>query len=223
MICSEKHNFIFVHIPKTAGSSVQVYLYPYADFASLMKLQPVEIRKKNLIPEDELEQKRKHLRRIKHANTRMLQKHGKNYFNKEFKQYFRFGFVRNPWDRVLSIWNYCLPSPLGHRVSTVRMYSSWEDFILQHNPKSLRGWGTCYSYLYLKGEQMVDFVGRFEHLCRDMQTVCEQIGVPWRPQDFPHEKKPEDRKQYREYYTPELRDCIAEKYADDIETFGYKF
>jgi hypothetical protein len=137
----------------------------------------------------------------------------------QFNEYFKFGFVRNPWDRAVSLFQ------RKHRL-TRKHKKSFVDFIKWHNYAT----DTCIHPSQKKyqldfftdsvGELLVDFIGRFENLQEDFNIVCDKIGIP--QQTLPY-KNPSKHKHYTEYYDDETKQIVAKKYAKDIEYFGYKF
>lgn len=133
----------------------------------------------------------------------------KNYWN----DYFKFTVVRNPWDRIVSDLHFCKNKGFVDQNLTVK-----QDVI--KNFKSVQRWKSpCVDWITLNGENQMDMVLRFENLQHDFQTLCDKLNIN---ATLPMTNISK-HKHYTEYYDDETRQMVAEKYAKDIEMFGYKF
>lgn len=146
-------------------------------------------------------------------------------YSKYWDKYFKFSFIRNPWDRLVSIYHfYKFGNERINRKIKRNLEPTFGEFImgLKNNPnhplKMLISPQKDWVYSP-NGELMVDFLGRFENYENDINKIFEIIGgkAPIR-----HDRK-SVRGNYRDYYTPELVKIVEELCRVDIEFFGYKF
>ena len=137
--------------------------------------------------------------------------------------YFRFAFVRNPWDRLVSWYSMCVQNPTPNPFSRyVRDHApTFTDFIT----RTTTGMGERTTYNQLdflvggEGESIVDFVGRYENLVADYAVVRKRLHLDT---DLPHTNR-SSHTSYRDYYTNETRAIVADRFARDIAHFGYEF
>ena len=147
---------------------------------------------------------------------------------RKWRGYFKFTFVRNPWDRAVSAYHFLYSggiSPYDDNASSeVQKYKTFQNFICSDffkNPNKLLHFESMHHYTHKPpGRRNVAFIGKFENLQEDFDIVCDKIGIP--RQKLPHKNKTK-HKHYPEYYDDETREIVAEKYAKDIEYFGYEF
>lgn len=208
MLISVSHGFLFVHVQKTAGTSVTRFLAPYA-------LSPSGSRLNKLASDLGLVRDwQKNFFRI-HAPLRRAER---TLPPGVFDSLYKFAFVRNPWDRLVSWYVYILRDTHHHRHARVRQAGSFEAFARSElaRPRRSQWW----MLERRNGELGVDFVGRFERLEQDMAAICTRIGVPYEP--LPRANV-STREPYQGYYTPELVELVRRHWAREIEAFGYAF
>lgn len=241
---SHSKKFIFVHIPKVAGTSITgtetsrtSLLSKFGEF----ELPKVEYNVNNLPfdPDD----KNKFDPQPPHLRATDYVKYG--YVTEaQFHEYFKFAFVRNPWARIVSEYKY-----RGH----INRFS-FKDFLFYHFPYPSWTDEYChtipqYDYLYDKnGKLLVDFVGKFENLQTDYDKVCQMLDIPQHILTNENksltysqrnsgwiqvlknikgilngQRKANSFKHYSDYYDNESKEFIAKLYKNDINAFGYEF
>ena len=145
-------------------------------------------------------------------------------FQKKYNtdDFFKFSFVRNPWDRAVSAFFYLKKggrkAPYDLDAQRILKDISFHEFII--NLDSLKFLHTKPQMEFIQDIDNFDFIGRFESIQEDFNTVCNINNIP--QTNLPHNNISK-HKHYTEYYDKEVRGIIAEKYAEDIEMFGYKF
>jgi len=153
------------------------------------------------------------------------------YSPEEFRSYFKFTVVRNPWDRLVSAYCFLKDGGINERnrlwaEANLAGYENFGAFVHDWvNPKNIQSshhfTPQCDFICIEKNRPAVDFIGRHERLAEDFARICERLNVKATLQAW--NKGQSRARDYREYYTPETRRIVAEVYADDIELLGYEF
>jgi len=195
---SHTKKFIFIHIGKTGGNSLNRLLKPY----SAHKVVVDKKRKyKNRI---QIFTRRKE--DIKHANIEFWDQ---KLVPEIFEMYFKFAFVRNPWDRMVSYYSFLRPKQSGK-------INPFKKFLYKINPEFY----SQLKYISVNGKVKVDFIGRFESYARDVKKLCSKLEIPLK--SLPHENKTKHQ-HYSFYYDNEAKGLVEKKFSREIKEFGYKF
>ena len=233
MICHH-YKCVFVHIPKTAGQSIE------HAFLNLLNLN-WEMRAPLLLRYNDHQElgppRLAHLKAEEYVSYKYLTQ-------EMFDDYYKFSFVRNPWSRMISFYKY-----FGFN----KRYE-FKSFLL--NVFKNRVWQETYWFVGPQsefvcdkdGNILMDYIGKFENLQNDFNYVFQKLGLS--PTDIPHVNKSKTTnprlsfypnqlakyliyhinkkhmpsfKSYQEYYDNESREFVAELYKKDINLFGYQF
>jgi Sulfotransferase family len=200
MISFQKR-FLFVHIPKTAGNSIQSVLRDYSED------QLVALRKE----QDGIERfgLRNPNYKIKKHST--LSEYREALSEEQFRSFYKFTCVRNPWDRMVSY--YFTPTQNPEILNRKKFRGIISKAV------------SVADYLRLDEEERdpfanVDCIMRFENLADDFRIVCDQLTIS--PPTLPRYNR-STRERYSKYYDDELRELVRTRFAAEIERFGYTF
>ncbi|MEM6462759.1 MAG: sulfotransferase family 2 domain-containing protein [Pseudomonadota bacterium] len=199
MIISRKFKFIFFAVGKTGTHSIEHVLGKYDD-KFILSAQEQDFF-------------------LEHIPPYYLQK---KMPKDDWNKYFKFAFVRNTWDMVISdlLWNgiihkdteYISPGDVD------RLYENQKDYRRGINWSESR---EQHSFLSNPdGELMVDFVGRFEDLQEDFYRICDHVGIP---RETLPKLNAQKHKPYKDYYTPITIEKVRQLWQADIEKFAFEF
>ena len=167
----EFHKFVFIHIPRTGGTSIEQSFNP------------------ERIPNQHMQ--------LKHISDK-------------FSDYFKFAFVRNPWERMVSYYfmdRYSNGISFLEFVKLIPIRSKLEYRMLPYITDST-------------GKIAVDFLGRYENLQEDFNEVCDKMGVCRRDLSNYNET---NHGSYADYYDEESFKLVSKMFKADIREFNYEF
>lgn len=189
---ANRYRCIFIHVPKTAGSSVARALFG------------TESRH---VPYFEYER----------ANPA------------KFRAYFKFAFVRNPWDRLVSSYFFLQRGGMNEvdrawAAENLAAYPIFEKFVHEWlTPENVMGFPHFRPQAFYladpNGKVMTDFLGRFENLRADFAEVARRLG---RDVALSVSNKSEHA-HFSSYYSDDMRRIVGTVYERDAEIFGYRF
>ena len=214
MIISHSRNFVFVHIQKNAGTSITKYLDKYITYQDL------------LLGCTEFGEKIQHLYKEKfNLHKHSYAKEIKNIMGEEtWNNYFSFSFVRNPYDRMVSLYNWCRKGKFNFPICQEAIQAeNFSQFIR----------GECFQKLpnqldYLTDNRkkvIVDFIGRQESIQEDFDSICTKLDIPKNNMNkFKHNVRKRDYSNYQSYYySEEDIEIVTKKFSTDLDYFDYKF
>ena len=192
---SHKKKFIFVHINKTGGTSIEKALSQYA--------KPIG--------------KKKHQFLLKECKKKPSKRPILNNKKDPHYSYFKFAIVRNPWEKMVSTYFWRKPLSKWQNIS----FKKW--VMCSKKPSMLTNLAFYNQLDWISdrsGNVCVDYIGRFERLQESFDVICKKINIP--PQKLPHKNKLK-YDHYSSYYDKEIVEFVATHFKKDIDYFGYVY
>ncbi|ERJ17538.1 Sulfotransferase domain containing protein [Salinisphaera shabanensis E1L3A] len=223
---SKEWRTIFIHVPKCGGTSIEKALGYHDSFDARGKQDHRAVRVlERPVPITDLLSSTENItlgvRRVlnpilKNENPRNRE----TVSAEEFKSFFKFTIVRNPWARAVSWYRNVCADPEHLKQLKISGDIRFEEFL-----RRFAGSGGLRTQLYwlkdFKGRIGVDYIGRFEKLAEEFSYIKKELGLP-EEVTLPHELRSKGF-DYRDYYDDASRRFVAEYYRDEIELFDYQF
>jgi hypothetical protein len=207
MLKSESKKFIFIHVYKVGGQSIRKALIPYCELNPPLVGKYIErLTHFHLID--------KYKKLPVHATAQEIRDElGED----KYAQYFKFAFVRNPWDWQVSAYHYGKSRRLHKHYKIINSFKDFNEYIAW---RVMSGVKTQSDFLCDKQNNLiVDYIGRIENFSHDFSEICSNLNIH---ASLPHENKSKHT-DYHEYYNEESIELIRNAYKADIERFGYEY
>lgn len=142
-----------------------------------------------------------------------------------YKDYFKFAFVRDPWDRFYSGWRNKIFGK-NKRIVASELHDELQDFNVfvkyYHTLDIMQGDLHFFHQHTLLDLNELDYVGRMESFEHDCHEIFTTLGLS--TGEIVHKNRsPVSGQNYHRFYTEETAALIAEMYRKDIQLFGYRF
>ncbi len=218
MLISYTHKFIFFHVAKVAGLSIRKALKDYVQEPEKFKVRR---------PPKTLNGKPNPLYAMWDAfMTHITAKDAKKELpEKTYSNFYKFAFVRNPWDWQVSMYHFILKETGHVNHDIVKSMAGFEEYLTwvintQKNPYA-KGATQFQKDMVIdqKGKIIVDFVGKYENLTHDFQHVCQILNIET---SLPSINRSVHR-DYKSYYNSTTKKMVEEYFKADIELFAYTF
>ena len=235
MLLSFDKKILFIHIPKNAGTSVRTVFGPFSiyperllfnkvfhyPFAFSERFLHLHVHKRVLLLNTPAGVKFGVLNsdNVQHAKANDIQRIlGKPLFESLFK----FCFVRNPWAREVSDYEYVkrtIRHPVSHIINSnnwsFQQYLEWKLERKQEQSPQLRFIADIHNNL------LVDFVGKVENIEQHFKKIAEITGI--NPNKLPKLNSTTYACSYQDYYDSKTKKIVEELYQDELDLFEYSF
>ncbi|AET70502.1 Sulfotransferase family [Desulfosporosinus orientis DSM 765] len=154
----------------------------------------------------------------------------KNKLNEEDKSYYKFTFVRNPFDRLASCYEskYHKDKDIfdilhfdTYLMGILKNVKSFDEFVRKviKIPDAFadRHFQSQYNLIFdRKGNCLVDYIGKYESISEEYKKIQQKYEL----EELPYFNK-SNKKDWINYYTIETANLVYNRYKKDIEEFGY--
>lgn len=227
MVISNSKKFIFVHIHKCAGSSISKALQNHLTWKDF-------ITGGTELGENMKKSWGKHWGIGKHSTAQSIRD---LIGNDLWSKYYTFAFVRHPYNRITSLYNFT-----ENKIKQQR-WRKYVRFTPNQGEKGIWEWPTSKAFLdsksfseYIRhpelkkgpsfkpqysfvsdknGKLIIDYIGKVENIEEDFRKICSKIEIEFKLLHINKSKKTRNIGSHKD------REYIAEVFSIDYKKFGY--
>jgi len=217
-------NNLFIAIPRTASTAIRKAMNIKCYTNALHKRHKI----KNFLDNNKFVS-------FTHVNILDLIKH-RIISKDKFYDCFKFAFVRNPWDRLVSLYFYfkkLITKNNKNKEDKKRSIWAQKDFTLfcsdllieKIDPIgffNVKGISQCrpqHEWIFRKNKLFPEFIGKYENIEQDFNRLCKMLKI----ENKLEKVNTTNHENYKSYYTNETKKIVTKIYEKDIELFKYQF
>ena len=220
-MCSINHDLkaIFIHVHKTGGTYISYMLHKHYGFKNYYLRRPdhdsfcLNLKKttKYINYENRLHGVLMYYKTSPYINKKM------NMTSHKWNTYYKFCFIRNPYDKIVSAWNHVnrFNIPFKNYLNLTNTCNDVE-YIHIFMPQ-------CRNIINEKGLIDINYIGKFENLEEDFQTVLRNIGVKNIKHDVNKKMNKREHMEFYEYYDQETLNIVNHLLKEDFRNLDYPF
>ncbi|MEM1232596.1 MAG: sulfotransferase family 2 domain-containing protein [Pseudomonadota bacterium] len=214
MIYSPERGYLFIHIPKTGGTSLALALEARAKPGDVMAGDtPKAVKRRR-----RLKTLPARGRLWKHSTLRDLD----GWLSPaDLERLYIFTIVRNPWDRLVSYYHWLRVQSFDHPAVGLARDLSFAEFVAHPHTEASFKAATYASYVTdIQGRERCQRFLRMENLAADSAALGADLGIRL---DLSHVNRSERGADYRDYFPESARQPVEKLVSEDAERFGYAF
>lgn len=252
---SDKHKAIFYHIHKTGGTYIKFILEHYYDFNCF--LTNINLKKKHISIIEKFQKERYLTIEKTQVDINELIDVKTNFFKliimnkmtgnlgtiinlqdislEKWQTYFKFTFVRNPYDKVISSYEFYKQKKFDNKINQAILKPEctftefYTNFLKYDTDLFIHTHAYESQYNMIKNtinDIQIDYVAKYENINEEIINILKKIGIPKYTKhlhliDEQYKTNTSKKNKITTYFTEESLETINILFHDDFEHFGY--